>query len=317
MRYSRQEVLDFIGKEGQKKLQESSVSIVGIGALGSVAAELLTRAGIGNLRLIDRDVVELHNLQRQSLFTEDDVDKPKAIQAKKHLEKINSDVTIESHAEDLNQETISEIMKGTSLMLDGTDNLATRFLVNDFSRKYNIPWIYAAAIKDTGYVLPILPDKFCFRCIFKEARQLETCDTVGVLNTITHLIASIQVTEAIKILLNKMETPELIKVNIWNKEFQQFTVQKSQECPACKGNFEYLNKHDTDVLKFCGLGTYQIRKGPLHLKVLNDRLSKIGKVFDFNACLKFENLTIFKDRVIIKATTEEEAKSLYAKYIGD
>ncbi len=317
MRYSRQEVLEYIGKEGQKKLNDSSVSIVGIGALGSVASELLARAGVGNLRLIDRDVVEIHNLQRQSLFTEDDVDKPKALQAKKHLESINSDITIEAHAEDLNQENINEILKNTNLILDGTDNFGTRFLINDFSRKENIPWVYAAAIKETGYVLPIMPNNFCLRCIFKEARQLETCDTAGVLNTITHLISSIQVTEALKVLLNKMETPELTKVNIWNNEFKRFTVQKNQECPACKGNFEYLDKADTDVLKFCGSDTYQIRKGPIDIASLKKRFSKIGKVLDFQSCLKYENLTIFKDRVLIKASSEQEAKSLYSRYIGN
>ena len=317
MRYSRQEVLEYIGKEGQQKLEDSSVSIVGIGALGSVSAELLARAGIGNLRLIDRDVVDITNLQRQSLYTEDDVDKPKAIQAKKHLQEINSDVVIESHVEDLNNSSIKDILKDTSLILDGTDNLSTRFLINDFTRQNKIPWIYAAAIKETGYVLPILPDRFCFACVFKEAHQLETCDTSGVLNTITHLIASIQVTEALRILLSKMSTPQLIKVNIWNQELQRFEVQKNPSCLPCKGTYEHLNKTEPEILKFCGSGTYQIKKDRFNLRSMKEKLSEIGKVQDFSACLKFENLTIFQDRVLIKAQSEEEAKSAYSKCIGD
>lgn len=316
MRYARQEALEHIKKEGQKMISESSIIVVGVGALGSVAAELLARAGIGNLRLIDRDVVELHNLQRQSLYTEEDIDKPKALRAQKRLQEINSEITIEAHTDDLTTENIHELFGNTDLVLDGTDNLATRFLINDYACKYNVPWIYAAAVKDTGYVLPIKPKAFCFRCVFKEAKQLETCDTVGVLNTITHMIAAIQVTEALKILLEGNETPELTKVNIWKNEMQRYSIQKNASCLTCKGTFEYLEKQTLEVFKFCGSDTYQMR-GMHDLASLKKRLANAGKVYDYKECLKFENLTIFKNRALIRAKSEQDAKSAYAKYIGN
>ena len=209
MRYIRQQIFREIGKKGQEKLGKSTVAVVGIGALGSNSAELLARAGIGSLILIDRDVVELSNLQRQRLFDENDVGKPKALAAKEHLAKINSEIKIEFLIDDLNFENIGKIFnRKPDLILDCTDNLETRFLINDFSVKNEIPFIYSSAVGSKGYVFDIIPGKTpCLRCFLKEAAQLDTCETAGVLNAITSLISTMQASEAIKILLNKKFMP--------------------------------------------------------------------------------------------------------------
>ena len=201
MRYARQEILPEIGTNGQKRLSESTVTIVGVGALGTVSAALLTRAGIGKIILIDRDIVDESNLQRQALFTEADVGKAKAIQAKEQLERINSDVSIEAYPEDLTDKNIATLVHG-DLIMDGTDNMETRFLLNDFAKKKHIPWVYGAAVQDRGSVMSITPSSPCLSCVFKGRKSLETCETAGVLNTIIYFIASLQVTKAIKILLN-------------------------------------------------------------------------------------------------------------------
>ncbi|MEK6861609.1 MAG: ThiF family adenylyltransferase [Nanoarchaeota archaeon] len=318
MRYSRQEIFSKIGKKGQEILLDSRIAIIGLGAIGSVCAELLTRAGIGNLIIVDRDLIELSNLQRQSLYDEDGVGKSKAIQAKEKLSKINSGINIKAFPNDLNFENINEIIGKVDLVLDCTDNLDTRFLINEYSLKKNIPWIYGGAIEDRGFVLLIKPGKFCFRCIFNEASNLDTCDTIGVLNTITHSIASIQVNEAIKYLLNEDYEGELIKFDIWNNELKKFKVKRKENCLVCKGNFEYLNgKKGANIIKFCSSGNYQIRNGNIDLNKIKSRLINIGKTDDLGYCLRFNNMFIFKDRTLIKAKSEEEAKSLYSKYIGN
>ena len=198
MRYSRQEILKQIGKNGQEKLKKSAVIIIGLGALGTTAAELLTRLGIGNLILIDRDFIELTNLHRQHLFDESSIGKQKSIQAMQELKKINGDINIKAYFDNLDYTNINELVKG-DLILDCTDNLETRFLINEFSIQNKIPWIYAACIGSIGYIFNIIPGKVCFNCIFKETLNLETCETFGILNTISNLIASIQVNESIKI----------------------------------------------------------------------------------------------------------------------
>ena len=207
MRYIRQEILKEIGRSGQGKLKRSAAAIVGLGALGSASAELLARAGIGRFFLIDRDVVELSNLQRQSLFEENDIGKPKAFAAHKRLKKINSSIKIDFVIDDLNHENISRIFsqrKNPDIILDCTDNLETRFLLNDFCIKNKITLIYSAAIRAKGYVFNIMPGvTACLRCFLKESSQLDTCETTGVLNSITHLVSSIQASEALKLLIKK------------------------------------------------------------------------------------------------------------------
>ena len=340
MRYIRQEIFREIGKKGQEKLGNSTVAIVGLGALGSVSAELLARAGIGKLILVDRDVVELSNLQRQGLFDETDVGKPKALSAKVHLNEINSDVKIDFFIDDLNCNNIkklipindlnskknkNKIKNAVDLILDCTDNLETRFLVNDFSVKNKIPFIYSSAVGSKGYVFDAIPSKTaCLRCFLREASSLDTCETAGVLNTITNLISSIQVNEAIKILLNKEYQKNLLYFDVWKNELLKIKVTKNNNCICCaKNNFEYLiGKKSSRIVKLCGDNVYQIKTKSMDEKQFNKlklKLKNIGRVVDFGYCINFENkLTIFNDgRALIKAKDEKEAKSLYSKYVGN
>lgn len=232
LRYSRQEVFQKIGKNGQEKLKNSRVAIIGLGGLGSNSAQLLTRAGIGEILLIDKDIVELSNLQRQSLFTEEDINKPKATQALKYLKKVNSNIKIKAETMDLYNENIIKLLD-YDLILDCSDNLKTRFLINEFAFKNKIPWIYASALESNGYVLNILPGEACFRCIFKETSAIQTSNTTGIINTIPAIIASIQVTEAIKTLLGQECTKELIHFNVWDLSLNKIKVKKNPNCPIC------------------------------------------------------------------------------------
>ncbi|MBI2658800.1 ThiF family adenylyltransferase [Candidatus Woesearchaeota archaeon] len=314
MRYIRQEIFKEIGRKGQEKLGKSTAAIVGLGALGSVSAELLARAGIGKIILIDRDVVELSNLQRQTLFDEDDAGKPKASAAKEHLNKINSAVKLDFFIEDLNFENIGKILnKNIYLILDCTDNLETRFLINDFSIKNKIPFIHSSAVGSKGYVFNVIPDKTpCLRCFLKEASQLDTCETAGVLNTITNLIPSIQVNEAIKIMLNKesnaselqderarvelshvtrtrSQLPEknLLFFDVWKNELSKIKINKNNNCICCvKHNFEHLmGKKSSRTVKLCGDNIYQIKNKPIskaQFNNLKNKLKKIGKIIDFS-----------------------------------
>ena len=239
-RYSRQVLLKEIGEDGQSKLNCKKVAVIGLGAIGTVAAELLARAGIGSLQLIDRDVVEESNLQRQILFTEKDVGKSKSVTAAEKLKEINSSIKLESHLLHLDSKNVN-LLRNADLVLDCTDNLETRFLINDYCKKEKIPWIYAAAIKNYGCVMPILPEGPCLSCFLQET-NLETCDIAGVLNTITASIASLQVTLALKILLEKETEPMLYHYDIWNQRLKALRIKKRELCPACAGNYIYLNK---------------------------------------------------------------------------
>ena len=355
MRYIRQEIFREIGKKGQQRLGKSAVAIVGLGALGSVSAELLARAGIGKLLLIDRDIVELSNLQRQNLFEENDVGKPKALAAREHLKKINNEVEFDVFADDLTHENIYRIIpindlknnqkiKNADVILDCTDNLETRFLINDFSIKNKIPFIYSSAVGSKGYVFNIIPDKTaCLRCFLKEAIPLDTCETAGVLNTITNAISSIQVNEAIKIILNKNNIEKnLLFFDIWKNELLKINVNKNKNCICCiKNSFEYLTgKKSSRTVKLCGDNIYQINTKSIDTREnqrfsvprnfekisrekqfnsLKNKLKKIGKIIDFDYCINFENkITIFNDgRTLIKAKDEKEAKSLYSKFVGN
>jgi adenylyltransferase/sulfurtransferase len=228
-----------IGKQGQEALSKKSVAIVGLGALGSVSAELLVRAGVGKLVLFDHDVVELQNLQRQTLYAEKDVGRPKAEAAKRHLQRINSEAKIVGHVLNLNQENIH--MLKANIVLDCTDNMETRFLINDFCLKNKIAWIHAAAVETRGNVFVILPGGPCFRCIYDKAEALEDCETAGLLSSCSAMVSSLQVTEAIKILLGKEPTKELIHVDVWRPSLEKIRVNKNRNCKACKGIYEHLN----------------------------------------------------------------------------
>ena len=238
-RYHRQELYEAIGKEGQRKIRNTTVAIVGIGALGSVSSELLCRSGIGKLILIDRDFVDLTNLQRQVLYEESDIGRPKAMAAEEHLKRINSEIKIESHVIDLNFRNIENILKEADIIIDGTDNLETRFLINEYSLKYKKPWIHGSAIQDRGFVVSFSGNCPCFQCIIKEAGTLGTCDTLGVMNSITSLIGSMQASECIKMILGRNKT-SLIHVKLMNNKFDIMAIKKNPKCPACNGCYDYL-----------------------------------------------------------------------------
>lgn len=336
-RYERQSLLPQIGLEGQKRIAKSSVAIVGIGALGSVSANLLARAGAGRLRLIDRDFLELNNLQRQVLFDEEDLRQnlPKAVAAQRKLQKINSEIEIEAAANDLNVETVDELLKGIDLVMDGTDNFETRFLVNDFCLREKIPWIYGGAVGTEGLTYVILPGEGpCLRCLFEEAPrsgEFQTCDTAGILAPAAHWVASFQAIEALKILAGKKNEVDrrLWKADLWKKDFKPVEVSNpgQKRCSGCqRGDYPYLQKsRGTQTVTLCGRNAVQIfqrdRSG-IPLKSLAEKLSSISAVkyndYLLKAAIPPFEITVFPNgRAIIQGTKDEtQAKSLYSKYIG-
>ncbi len=336
-RYERQWILKEIGREGQKKLQASSVVVIGLGALGSVSSQLLARAGVGKLLLIDRDFLEMNNLQRQVLYDEEDVKKylPKAIAAKQKLQKINSEIILEAHTNDLNSETIGDLLEKTDLILDGTDNFETRFLLNDYALKKNIPWIFGGAVKTEGMAYVILPGEGpCLRCLFPQAPQpgeFQTCDQVGILASAAHMIASFQATEAIKILIGKRHEVfrKLWKINLWNSRFEALEVKpfKEHPCDGCQHqNFPYLMREKgMRTVTLCGRNAVQIYQNPaaeIDFKGLAERLAEVVEVeyndYLINILPEAYKITVFADgRAIVKGTEDAgQARSLYTKYVG-
>ncbi len=307
MKYAQQELV--IGPGGQEKLRQSTIAIVGVGALGTVSAELLARAGIGTLILIDRDVVEVSNLQRQSLFGEKDVDKSKAHVAKENLKYINSEVKVISRPIHLSSHNI-DVLKDADLIIDGTDNMKTRFLISDYCRKKSKTWIYGAAIKTAGYVMPIFPYGPQLHD-FARNIPLETCSQVGVLNSITTTIAAMQVSLAIQIITEKSVDSKLYYIDVWNMKFKELNVGKKKELEG----YPHLEQSDEmNTIHFCGSSRYQI-KTSLSYNEIKERLDNF---VEDEATLRLGALTIFKDgRVLIKAQSQEEAQSLFSKVIGN
>jgi molybdopterin-synthase adenylyltransferase len=312
MRYSRQELL--LGASKQKKLNMSSVVVIGVGAIGGVVAELLVRAGV-NVSLIDRDIVELNNLQRQTLFGEKDVGKSKIAAAVARLKEINSSCQIQGKAVHLNSKNIIDL-KG-DLIIDCTDNIKTRLLINDYCKKMGKVWIYGAAIKTKGYVMPIFPEGPCLGCFIEEG-SFDTCDTVGVLNTITGVIAARQVTAAIKILLGEEVERNLQYVDLWNNEVKDLRVKRRNECRACQGKYDYLNEvEESKRIKFCATRRFQI-SGVSDFESVVEKWKKVGEVTEDGEMAGFENIVLFRDgRALVKAQTEELAMSAYSKWVGN
>ena len=334
-RYSRQVILQNIGQKGQEKLLNSSVAIVGCGALGTVAANNLARAGVGKILIIDRDFVELNNLQRQMLFDENDVGAPKAVAAAEKIASINSDIEVHPIIKDINYTNIEEILNGVDLVIDGTDNIQTRMLINDVCVKNRIPWIYTGAIGTSGMSMNILPDKACIRCLYPgipKAGSLPTCDTMGVLNTITVIMGSIETTEAIKILLGFYDDIESTNSNLlvydtWNHSFDSIMVKKNEKCECCgKKNYEFIDSDEQEIItSLCGRNAIQITPADpkeLSLKSIGDKLEKLGTVKCSDFIMLFKNdeteISLFRDgRAIIKGTDDEAvARTIYARYIG-
>jgi molybdopterin-synthase adenylyltransferase len=334
-RYCRQSLLPEIGAEGQRRLSGSRAVIVGLGAMGSSVATTLVRAGVGEVVLIDRDLVELHNLQRQILYSEDDLNRAKAVAAAEILQKVNSSVKIEAQTKDLNVTNAEKLLTGADIILDGTDNLQTRFLINDVCVKHHIPWIYAGAVGTGGMVMPILPGRTpCFRCLVPELPgpgMLQTCDIAGILNTVPTFIASIECTLAFQILTGRFgaddETTYLVHADLWRHTFDRMVVGRRADCPCCgKGRMDFLDATSREMItSLCGRDAIQITPAAtmeISLEELEARLSRLGDVQGTRYMLIFrsgtEEITIFRDgRAIIQGTRDEaKARSIYARYIG-
>jgi len=330
-RYSRQILFPGVGEKGQRCLLDARVTVLGCGALGSFQAGALARAGVGSLRIIDRDYVEFSNLQRQWLFDEADAEAalPKAVAAARKLGAINRDVHVEPVIADLTASSVDDLLAGAQLILDGTDNFETRYLLNDYAVSRGIPWIYGAAVGSYGITMPVVPgETACLRCVYPDPPSgvQPTCETAGVLGPVTSLVASLQVSEALKILCGEKPGRRITTVDVWTGEIRQIAQPDPvRDCPACgQRDFVYLNGVARAPISLCGRNAVQIheRSRPLDLKELAVRLAPLGAVRSNEFALRFEiqsyNLTVFPDgRAIIKGTTDVGvARSLYARYIG-
>ncbi|PLT33345.1 ThiF family adenylyltransferase [Bacillus sp. V5-8f] len=331
-RYTKQEL--FLGKEGQLKLQRAHAVIIGAGALGSASAEMLARAGVGNITIVDRDYVEWSNLQRQQLYTENDANSklPKAIAAKARLEELNSEINIKSIIADVNGQNIEELIKNKTIIIDATDNFETRLVVNDAAVKEKIPFIFGACVASYGLTFPIIPGKTpCLHCLLNHLpADGMTCDTVGVIGPIVQIIAALQVTNVFKLLTGQEVLPIMQSLDIWKNEKTAINIQglKNCDCPTCSENatFPYLmfeNQSKTDVL--CGRDAVQLRPGiprPIQLESLSERLKESVKNVVLNPyllsfSLEEYRIVLFKDgRAIIHGTNEpSRARSIYNRII--
>jgi molybdopterin/thiamine biosynthesis adenylyltransferase len=333
-RYARQVIFPGVGEEGQRKLLGAHVAIVGCGATGSTLANSLVRAGIGRVRIIDRDFIELNNLQRQVLFDEDDISRglPKAIAAAEKLRRINSTVQIEPVVADVNANNILELIGDADVVLDGTDNFDTRYLINDACVRLLKPWVYSGVIASYGMTMTIIPGQTaCLRCLYPNPPApgtTATCDTAGVLNTVVGVVPNIAANEALKLIIGQGElNTGLIHVDLWSNTFDVFNVPRLADCPACgRHEFEFLSAEaGSQTTSLCGRNAVQVRMRAARLVRFEDlaaRLASAGEVSFNEFILRFKvngyEMTVFPDsRAIIKGTDDETlAKTLYAKYIG-
>ncbi|HJN10395.1 MAG: ThiF family adenylyltransferase [Pirellulaceae bacterium] len=337
-RYIRQMRYPPLGKSGQQQLSTSSALICGCGALGSVLANTLARAGVGHLRIVDRDFLELNNLQRQVLYDEQDVAAgiPKAIAAQNKLRAINSDVDIEAIVTDVDHTNIASLVDGVEMILDGTDNFETRYLLNDASINFNIPWVYGGCIGAEGQTMTIVPgDTPCLRCLMPESPppgSTPTCDTAGILGPIINVIASIEACEAIKILSGHREAINrtLMVFELWDNRVRQVKLDSLQgiECETCdQRKFPWLaGQRGSHTAILCGRNAVQLSfpdRQPLSLESLAEKLRGMGEVSGNRFLLRLTVdeylITVFPDGRAIIGGTEDitEAKTVYAKYIGN
>jgi adenylyltransferase/sulfurtransferase len=335
-RYSRQILFEGIGESGQRRLLGARVLVVGCGALGSAQAEMLARAGVGRLRIVDRDFVEESNLQRQTMFTERDARErvPKAIAASHRIAEINSDVECEALVADVNQSNVERLVEGCEVVLDGTDNFATRFLLNDACVKHGVNWVYGAAVGSYGVTMTIRPHASpCLRCVFPEtppAASAPTCDTAGVIMPIIAVVAAVQTSEALKLLAGKFEDlhHSLMQFDVWRNEWRRISLkERAPDCPACAlGRFDSLAAEAGDMTTvLCGRDAVQVtprQAARVDLKALAERLKAAGEVKVNEYLLRLRagpyELTVFEDaRAIIRGTDDAGvARSLYARYVG-
>lgn len=336
-RYLRQTIFPGIGIEGQQKLLAARVVVIGCGATGTNIANHLARAGVGHLTIVDRDFIELNNLQRQLLFDEQDLAEalPKAVAAERKLRAINSEIEVHGIVSDANAENIESLIRGASVVLDGTDNFETRYILNDACIKHNIPWIYTGAVATYGMSQTIIPGKTaCLRCLFNDVPPpgtTATCDTAGVVGPVVGAIASVSATEAIKLIVGQGDLNRgIIHFDLWYNTFEPFEGSGPRpDCPACQQrNFEFLKQEKGgQIANLCGRNAVQLRVpavGKLPLAELAERLAPVSRIIARNDyLLRFVvnsyEITLFADaRAIIKGTEDESvARGLYAKYIGN
>ncbi len=335
-RYSRQILFHEIGSNGQVKLLASRVLIVGCGALGAAHAEMLARAGVGRLRIVDRDFVEMTNLQRQTLYSEEDaLDRmPKAAAAKKRIAQINGEIEVDAIIADVNHSNIEALIKGCDLVMDGTDNFQVRYLLNDACVKHNTAWIYGAAVSSYGTTMTIRPGETpCLRCIFPEmpdAGSSPTCDTAGVIMPIIATVSATQVTEAIKFLVGDIDSlhGSLMQFDVWANDRQRIKLgPPDPDCRTCgQREFEFLNAESSGVSSvLCGRNAVQVAPPvptDLDLDALSERIKYTAAVTQNEYLLRFNvgdnEITVFRDgRAIIKGTDDiSAARSLYARFVG-
>jgi adenylyltransferase/sulfurtransferase len=332
-RYSRQVLFAGIGIEGQRKLAVSHVAIAGCGATGAAAASLLARAGVGAITLIDRDFVEESNLQRQVLYDEADAlaALPKAEAARRKIALFNSAIQVNAAVADLVPGNIHELLRGADIVLDGTDNFETRYLINDYAVEQGVPWIYAAALGSYGATMNILPgETACLACLFPEAPSgtVETCDTAGILNTAVNLAASLQATEAIKFLVGaKAEMRRtLLALDLWTNQRSEVSAASPRaDCAVCgRRDFASLRGEGRPHITLCGRNSVQIHEHhrPVDFAAMQRRLEPHGAVRYNRMLLRFQRgehtITLFADgRALIQGTTDVAvARSLYARFIG-
>lgn len=336
-RYSRQILFDGIGEAGQRRLLNSQVVIIGCGALGTAQAEALARAGVGRLRLVDRDFVEASNLQRQTMFTERDAHErlPKSVACANHLAEVNSSIKTEAEIADVNHSNAERLVKDSDVVLDGTDNFATRYLINDACVKHDINWVYGAAVGSYGVTMTVRPRVSpCLRCIFEEAppaASAPTCDTAGVIMPIISIVAAVQVSETLKLLTGQVDKlhGSLMQFDVWRNDWRRINLDAPvPECQTCGvGLYETLEAEAGDfAVSLCGREAVQIsphRPAQVDLPALAERLRAVGEVQINPYLLRLRagnyELTIFRDaRAIIRGTDDvSTARSLYAKYVGN
>ncbi len=333
-RYSRQRLYAPIGEEGQRRLSESSVVVVGCGALGSVLASVVVRAGVGRVRVIDRDFPELHNLHRQLLFTEEDVKRgmPKAVVAERRLREANPEVEVEGVVADVNPLNAEELMRGAQVILDGLDNLETRLLLNDVALKHGIPWVYGGTVSSVGMTAVFRPDRRpCFRCLMGSSVSFGslTCDTVGVISPAPLSVAALQSAAALRILVGESVTDaRLTFLDVWEQHFTSVELDEAgwDDCPACSGEYQYLEgSAGSSARALCGQNAVQLYlplDHSLDLEDLRRRLAHHGDVAGDAGMVKVDigghEIVIFYDgRVIVRGTSEPTvARGLVAKYVG-
>jgi molybdopterin-synthase adenylyltransferase len=336
-RYSRQTIFPGIGPEGQRRIGAGSAVVVGCGALGTVIASALVRAGVGRVRIIDRDFIEIHNLQRQVLFTEQDIadNLPKAEAAELHLRQANSAVEVEGVVADFSRVNAEKLAEGADVIVDGLDNFETRFLINDVALKQGVPWVYGGAIGSTGMTATFLPGQPpCFRCLVRSAPVggTLTCDTAGVVNAAPWVVGSMEAAEALKVLIADEQiapvSRDLVVLDLWQRSFESLPLSgfADPDCPACRGTYEYLDGQPrTRITSLCGQNAVQIwdtASTGMPLAQIKERLSALGPVESSLHMLRFpvgeQELVVFYDgRTIVRGTRDQKlARALYAKYVG-